>query len=454
MKTSKASSRTNKFPISFVFGKLFFAILISVAASSMFANTVLLAGDASVSNLRWKAGPIRIAVSSSLLRDGANIKHDSDIAGAIKRSIETWSRVANVELRQVSSDKLSASPAGVSGDGISLITIAQTTENVLLFAKDPEGSAATTRVFYNRRGVITEADIVLNPYQQFSTDGTIGTFDLESTLTHEIGHLLGLAHSEVLGATMHANYGKNGVFGQQRLIARTLSNDDVAAIRAIYGARVEDAICCGTIEGKLTLAGRQSRSLEVWVEDLAGRVHGSAKVGAAGDFTFAGLNEGKYKIFAHEPGRLRNALSAQEVGIATVTSGDVVSVAAKAAGPGSGDLGLTYLGFNGQLSEMAVSLSAGRSFTVYLGGRNLDPKDISITFNSPDLSAITGTIRSLDYGDELSVVAFDVRVSRRAKNGEYSIFLESRGGDRRALIGGLSVDNFATSWSTLAGADD
>src|SRR4030095_3804166 len=151
------------------------------------------------------------------------------------------------------------------GDGVSLITIAQTPENVLLFSKDTENAAATTRVFYSRRGMITEADIVLNPYEQFSTDGTLGTFDLESTLTHEIGHLLGLSHSEVFGSTMHANYGKNGVFGSQRLISRTFAADDIAAVRALYGARGDDGECCGTIEGKLAVPGKPNRSIEVWI---------------------------------------------------------------------------------------------------------------------------------------------------------------------------------------------
>ena len=423
--------------------------------SPVFSYTTLLAGDGAATNLKWKVGVIRIAVSASLLRESANIKHDSDVAGAIRRSIEAWSRVANIDLRQVNSDKLSASPSGPAGDGVSLITIAQSTENVMLFAKDPESVAATTRIFYNRRGQITEADIVLNPFQQFSTDGTIGTFDLESTLTHEIGHLLGLPHSEVLGSTMYAHYAKNGVFGLQRLNSRTLSADDIAAVRATYGPRSDDTVCCGAIDGKLAILGRQVRSLEVWIEDLNGRVHGNAKASPSGEFSFAGLSEGKYRLFVHEPGRSRNALPAQEIGNALVVSGETTAVNAKASLAASpGDLELSHIGFNGQLSEMAVSLSPGRSYLVYLGGRNLTPKDLSISFNSPDLTVVPGSIRFMDYGDEMNVVAFEARVSSRAATGEYTIFAAIRSGERRAVIGGITVDSFQNPWSSVTSFDE
>src|SRR5690606_36643149 len=113
-----------------------------------------------------------------------------------------------------------------------------------------ETLSATTRVFY-RRNSITEADIVLNPYQQFSTDGTFGTYDLESTLTHEIGHLLGLDHSDFPGSTMFENYGRNGMFGVPNLAARTLRRIDIAAAAALYRPADADLDCCSSIRADI-----------------------------------------------------------------------------------------------------------------------------------------------------------------------------------------------------------
>ena len=419
--------------------KLVLVFTVLALVSPVLANSVSLAGDEGVSNLRWRNGVVRISISSSVLRESSNIKRDSDVAGAIRRSIEAWSSVANIDLQQSISDKQSVSPSGPAGDGVSLITAAQTPENVLLFSKDPENAAATTRVFYNKRGIITEADIVLNPFIQFSTDGTLGTFDLESTLTHEIGHLLGLPHSPVFGSTMHANYGKNGVFGVQNLSSRTLSADDIAAIRALYGAGPDDDECCGSIEGRLSAGVKQGKTSEIWVEDSNGRVGASTQT-TDGEFRFAGLNLGKYRVYAQEIGHARAFVPAREIGDAVVERGGTASISGRPAYAGR-DFDLTFVGLNGQLSEMAVSLAPGRTYTIYLGGRNLDPRKLSVSFTTPFLSVVPGTIRSLDYGDDVSVISLEVRISRRASAGDYTIYAETEKGGRRALIGGLTIGN-------------
>src|SRR6478736_10281407 len=90
-------------------------VLLSMSLAAVvpgFANSVYLAGDEGVSNLRWKTGVVRISVSTSILRENPNIKHDSDVGGAIRRSLEAWSNVANVDFQQLNSDKQSASPSG------------------------------------------------------------------------------------------------------------------------------------------------------------------------------------------------------------------------------------------------------------------------------------------------------------------------------------------------------
>src|SRR5215217_5067293 len=93
--------------------------------------------------------------------------------------------------------------------------------------------------------VIVAADISINPRPraedgaelQFSTDGTPGTYDLEATFTHEIGHFLGLDHSILLSSTMQGRQSINGTFGLPALTGRTLSEEDRQKIRNLYGPK-------------------------------------------------------------------------------------------------------------------------------------------------------------------------------------------------------------------------
>lgn len=416
---------------------LLFLLLGSLLAAK--AYTVSYSGVGAAAKLRWRLSVVQVAVSASLRGESSNIKSDSDVSGAIRRSIQTWENAANIDVQLIESSRLNVSPSG-AGDGVSLITVAQTPENVLLFAKDPGLVSALTRVFFNKRGQITEADIVLNPYQQFSTDGTFGTFDLESVLTHEFGHLLGLDHSPLPGSAMHENYGKNGVFGLQNFSSRTLAAEDIAAIRSLYGPREDQDDCCGRITGKVLLAnGRPAKNAEVWIEDAeTGGVQGLAVSAADGAFRFAAVSNGTYRIFSRKLADARSGFSAQFVGEVSVDKADVNAVTRRIEAV-KNDIDISYLGFNGQLSELAVPLNSGRSYVVYLGGRNLDLKKLIIGLNSPYLSVIPGSVIAHDYGDEVSVVSVEVRVDPQTPNGEYSVFAESAKRVRSYMIGGLKV---------------
>lgn len=405
---------------------------------------------------RWKNGAIKIAVSGSLLKQNPNMKADSDAAGAVARSLATWAKAADVSFRDGVSDKQNVSPSGNHGDGVSLITIAATPENLLLFSKNPQETAATTRVFFDRRGFITEADIVLNPYQQFSTDGTFGTFDLESTLTHEIGHLLGLDHSSVLSATMHGNYGKNGVLGLHNFVPRTLAEIDISAIRAKYGSiseQVEE--CCGSAGGKIIGPnGRAAKTVQVWAEEAeTGKLSAETVTGTDGGFKFEGLKSGDYNIYAQRTLGANIRIPAQEIGKATIDTAET-TIATKKLTAAASDFQFQYLGFNGQLSGLAVPLSAGRTYTVYLGGKDFDKDSISIAFNSPFLTVSPKTIANVDFGGEISAVSFEIRVDPLTPVGEYSVIAETDNSGRAAIVGGIAVRISANPFSNLTLASE
>lgn len=434
-----------------IFASLLFLTVFSFTAT---AFPVQAAEDRQNKTLRWRTPTISIAVSTSLIKPNFNIKEGSDVAGAIRRSLETWEKAAAVEFEEISTEKQTVSPSGNFGDAVNLVTIGQTSENFLLFSKDAEEVAARTRVFFNKKGAITEADIVLNPYQQFSTDGSIGTFDLESILTHEIGHLLGLEHSKILGATMHESSGKNGVYNLPAFDSRTLAETDLAAVRALYGGKADSEICCGSITGKLLTSGSKSaKNYQVWAEEKeTGKVSAEALADAEGGFQLEGLTPGTYRVFAQRSTE-NKTYALEELGEAQVGKGRPTNLT-KQLNQTALNFQSRYVGFNGQISENSVSLNSGKSYKIYVGGKNLNTEDYKISFHSPFISVIPKTSVKLDFGENLSVISFDVLIENRAPVGTYSLVIESKNGQKAVVAGALSIEKFSNPWSVFSLDDE
>ncbi len=112
------------------------------------------------------------------------------------------------------------------------ILAASASVNEIRFVSDfPYGSGVLglTEVSYNSAGVISSAVISINDDYQFTaTPGLVtsaGAY-LGDIVTHELGHFLGLSHSEVMKASLFYS----SFSGQS-----TLSLDDKAAVRLKYG---------------------------------------------------------------------------------------------------------------------------------------------------------------------------------------------------------------------------
>jgi predicted Zn-dependent protease len=419
--------------------------------------------------IRWPTKSIRIALSTSLSAASPAIKPESDVVGAVKRALASWSRAAGVTFVEVSSRAQSVSPVG-RGDGVSLITIAGTTENLAMFGQG--NTTARTRVFYDPdTGDISEADIVLNPYPysgsgsvlQFSTDATPGTYDLESTLAHELGHFLGLNHSQVLGATMQPSQALNGTYGLPAITERTLSEADQAAVRSLYGPGEKT----GAIEGKLLNSVDGSlmpaRAAHVWIEDLAsGKVVASSLTDGGGRFSINSVPAGNYRAmveYLDGPVAEADALSAagdrkaagrQRAFRSLEISGRVRVFAEKATTlnyvlvppqNSAPALNPRFIGMNGELSTVPIPVAAGSRITLYVSGEGVDQIPGSgLLVTSPFVRVDPASLALEQFRSSAPVISFEVTIPPNTPPGDYTIRLQANSGEIAYLVGGLTVE--------------
>jgi hypothetical protein len=410
--------------------------------------------------MRWPANTITVAFSSSLSNPGGNIKVGTDVVGTVRRALQRWSFAANIQFIETQSNLQSVSPSG-GGDGVSLITIADTPENRAFFSGGNQVTPGRARVFTNGAGQITEADVAINPAIVggigFSTDATSGTYDLEAVFTHEFGHLLGLDHSGVVGATMQPRLGQN--FFSPALTARTLEDDDLAGIRALYGARTTDPV--GTLQGHVNYGA----GAHVWAENFfTGRIHGSAITKSDGSYEIQQLPPGQYRVvceYLDEPVTAAEitANSGPYAGIgtqppfttvenqATITGGAITTLNLNVNTGTAPTLHPSVFGVNGQLIASATPLAAGQSSRFYIGGFGLNSVPATgFTLNTPFMTLDPNSYRVEDnsaFGVPYPIVSFDLVVKDSAKFGDYSVRLQRADtGEISYVSGGLAVDPY------------
>lgn len=403
--------------------------------------------------IKWPRRTIEVAFSNSLLSPGADIKPGSDVVGAAKRALARWSSIANINFITSWSAEESVSPAD-GGDGISLITIAPTLENEEFNADSTTGR---TRVFFDpETGAIQEADISINPKPrtaegadiQFSTDGSPGTYDLEATFTHEVGHLLGLDHSNMLASTMQSRQAFNGTYGLPALTERTLSEDDRQRVRTLYGVRQR----VGRIEGRLFDSNSTTpgpvKGIDIWAENVAtGRVIASDVTADDGSYSLGDLVPGKYRVIV----AATDVESAQQPRFASVEVAAQVNVKAEGittlnqnllpAQSAAATLNPRMIGLNGDLSVVALPLEPGKKFKVFLSGEGIDNvPGTSISVNSPYFSVDPATLAREQLLTSAPVISFEVSVAPNAPCGDYTLRLQSNTGELAHVPGAFTID--------------
>jgi Matrixin len=421
------------------------------------AYTLQYTSAAATTQIHWPTTNINVALSDSLNNPPSFIHATgADVVLAARRALSRWALASNIQFTVTTSSRTTAGQ-----DGVSLITVAP--ENAGLFNSASEPGRAV--VFFDDSGNITEADVAINPNPTtlsgastfFSTDGTPGSYDLESVFAHEIGHMLGLEHSGVLAATMQPRLGLNGTFNLPNFTTRTLSADDVAGIRAIYGPRSG----LGSITGRVVSGGTPIFGAHVFAEDAAtGRVFAGNVTLTSGVYRIDSLPPGQYRVVAEpldEPvnasqlgssggayAGLRTGATpfvTAEAGTTTVNADATTTLSDINVQGGTPPFNPSFIGTgsSGQLSTVAVPVVPGTAMTVLVGGDNITtiPSN-GVSVNSPFITV--SNVQQLGFFGNVAVMSFDITPSILTPPGEYDVRLQNSAGQVAYVTGGLTVD--------------
>ena len=104
------------------------------------------------------------------------------------------------------------------------------------------GILASTYSWWDGSNSLREFDMIFNTYYPWSTNGAAGTFDTQSTATHELGHAMGLR--DLYGNAGAPNDAAKIMYGYGSTSPkRNLDYGDLAGIYWIYNGTTPPAPC-------------------------------------------------------------------------------------------------------------------------------------------------------------------------------------------------------------------
>lgn len=253
--------------------------LLSVSICQGYVITKSSSGD----NVRWQTKSKEIFLTVSPIRSGNNSSSlsNTEINQIIANSVEQWNQASNFKIYP---DYINSQPT---------LGIAQTISFTTNPAYFGSGTLAITSLGYSpKTGEVISGDILINESLYNSvifTDKPAKSSGNEAYLgdivTHEIGHLLGLSHSEAPGASMSYAVFK-GMY--------SLHDDDIHGVKRLYGPTSG-----GEIYGRV-VGGNQIGIFGVNVNLIShstGELVTNVLSDTDGAFRFKNLSNDKYVIY-------------------------------------------------------------------------------------------------------------------------------------------------------------
>ena len=167
--------------------------------------------------------------------DGARDINSDHLSDAIRASFDEWEKVGCSYFSFKETEPASCIEIGFNMEGGNM--------NLLVWRKKDwayqmDAMALTTLSYDDRTGRILDADVEMNDDMfYFSIGDDAGIADVRNTLTHEIGHMVGLDHSDDTDATMYAI----AIPGERN--KRTLEKDDINGICHLYPSEEDPETC-------------------------------------------------------------------------------------------------------------------------------------------------------------------------------------------------------------------